>query len=368
MSVPFFDLSRQFAAMELELRAAVDSVLEKQDFIMGGAVAELELAVLGRTMADEAIACASGTDALLLPLKGLHAEPGDEVIVPSFTFFATAGAVANAGLKPVFCDVDPDTFCMTAELAEAVWTDRTRAIIPVHLFGQMADMGPIMTLADRRDAVVIEDVAQAMGARQGARAEAGSIGHAGSFSFFPTKNLGGFGDGGLITARSGPLADHVRLARTHGGRRMYDHEFVGTNSRLDTLQAAVLLAKLRYLDGWLEARRTHAGVYGQALEGLEGIRPPRTGAGNFHTWNQYTVVVDRRDELADYLSARSIGSKVYYPQPLHLQNCFGHLGGREGQLPISEMLCRQVLSIPIFPELREDEVLRVSEAITEFHA
>jgi dTDP-4-amino-4,6-dideoxygalactose transaminase len=369
--IPLIDLVAQYRPLKDEITGAMDRVMEAQQFIMGPEVQELEAAVADYLKVPHAVGCASGTDALLLPLKALDPTPEDEVIVPSFTFFATAGAVWNAGFRPVFCDIDPVTFNVTAGTLEAVWTDRTRAVIPVHLFGQMAPMAEVMELARERGAVVIEDGAQAIGARQeidGAPVMAGAVGDAGAFSFFPTKNLGGFGDGGMVTSNDDDMAEAVAKLRVHGGRQMYQHEMVGTNSRLDTLQAAVLLVKLRHLDGWSEARRENACRYHGLLDGVDGITLPETLPGNHHVYNQYTVRAERRDELRAHLQEQGIGSGVYYPVPLHLQPCFAELGGRAGQLPESERACREVLSLPVFPELGEERLGRVARAGRSFYA
>lgn len=371
MEVPLIDLTAQYRQIRNEVREAIEPVMEAQRFVLGREVGELEEEVARYVGVPRAVGCASGTDALLLPLKALGPEPGDEVILPAFTFFATAGAVWNAGFRPVFCDIDPVTFNVSAETLEAAWTERTRAVIPVHLFGQMAPMARVTALARERGAAVIEDGAQAIGARQeadgGREVMAGAAGEAGAFSFFPTKNLGGFGDGGIVTARDGELADRVAKLRVHGGLKTYHHEMVGTNSRLDTLQAAVLLVKLRHLDAWTEARRKNACRYHGALEGVDGVTLPETLPGNFHVYNQYTIRAERRDELRAHLEGKGIGSGVYYPLPLHLQPCFAELGGKEGQLPESERACREVLSLPVFPELGEERLERVAGAIREFY-
>jgi len=364
--VPLIDLVAQFRPLRADLAKAVERVVESQQFIMGPEVQELEQAMRGYLGVPHAVGCASGTDAILLPLKALDPKPGDEVIVPSFTFFATAGAAWNAGFKPVFCDIDPVSFNVTADTVEAVWSDRTRAVVPVHLFGQMAPMDEIMALAEDRGAVVLEDAAQAIGARHGS-VMAGAAGDVGAFSFFPTKNLGGFGDGGLVTARNGELAEAVAKLRVHGGRQMYQHEMVGTNSRLDTLQAAVLLVKLEHLEAWAEARRENACRYHGILGELPEVTVPETLPGNHHVYNQYTIRAERRDELKAHLQGKAIGCGVYYPVPLHLQPCFLELGGREGQLPESERACREVLSLPIFPELGEDRLERVAAEVRSFY-
>ncbi len=364
--VPLLDLVAQYRSLQAELDAAVGSVVESQRFVLGPEVEALEAELAEYLGVEHAVGCASGTDALLLTLEALDAEEGSDVIVPSFTFFATAGAVWNAGFRPVFCDVDPDTFNVTAECLEAVWTERTVAVVPVHLFGQMAPMAEIRTVAALRGAFVLEDAAQAIGAKSAAGV-AGAAGDAGAFSFFPTKNLGGFGDGGLITTDDGALAERVAKLRVHGGRQMYHHEMVGTNSRLDALQAAVLRVKLRHLDAWTAARRENACRYEGMLAGLEEVRPPAVAEGNFHVYNQYTIRARRRDDLRKHLDGQGIGSGVYYPVPLHLQQCFASLGYGPGELPVTESLCGEVLSLPIFPELGEDRLARVADAIRGFY-
>ena len=364
--VPLLDLTAQYRSIRDELDAAVRSVVESQRFVLGPEVEALEAELSDYLGVEHAVGCASGTDALLLTLEALEAEPGSDVIVPSFTFFATAGAVWNAGLRPVFCDVDPDTFNLTAACLEAAWTDRTVAVVPVHLFGQMAPMAEIRTLAAVRGAFVLEDAAQAIGAKSAAGV-AGSAGDAAAFSFFPTKNLGAFGDGGLVTTNDAALADKIAKLRVHGGRQMYHHEMVGTNSRLDALQAAVLRVKLRHLDGWTAARRENACRYEGMLAGIDGVRTPLVAEGNFHIYNQYTIRAERRDALKDHLAARGVGSAVYYPVPLHLQQCFASLGYAPGDLPVTEALCEEVLSLPIFPELGDDRLTVVAEAVRAFY-
>jgi dTDP-4-amino-4,6-dideoxygalactose transaminase len=366
MSVPLLDLTAQYRTISDALDAALMAVVRSQRFILGPAVEQLEAEIATRVGSRHAIGCASGTDALLLALKALELEPGDEVILPAFTFFATAGAVWNAGLKPVFCDIDPITFNATAENMDAVRTPRARAIIPVHLFGQMADMAPIMELAGGHGLAVIEDAAQAIDAAQlmdGVNRQAGSVGTAGAFSFFPSKNLGGFGDGGMITTDDDDLAERIRKLRVHGGRQMYHHEMVGTNSRLDALQAAVLSAKLPFLNDWTEARRRNATAHDEALSSLEGVAIPVALEGNRHVYNQYTIRAARRDEVKQRLDENGIGNAIYYPLPLHLQPCFQELGGRPGDLPVAEEAAREVLSIPVYPELSEEQRAEVVQVL-----
>ncbi len=365
--IPLLDLKPQYASIRAEIDEAVARVVEAQGFVLGPEVEAFEAEIAEYVGVRHAVGVASGTDALLIPLKALGAEPGADVIVPSFTFFATAGAVWNAGLRPVFCDVDPATFNVSRSTLEAAWTDRTVAVVPVHLFGRTAPMREILDLAAERGAFVLEDAAQAIGAK-GPAGRAGAVGDAGAFSFFPTKNLGGFGDGGLVTTNDRALADRVAKLRVHGGRQMYHHELVGTNSRLDALQAAVLRVKLRHLDTWAEARALNAARYREGLGDVaEVLLPEDAGAGSRHVYNQFTVRVRRRDELRRFLTDRGIGTGVYYPEPLHLQECFASLGGRAGMLPATETLCGEVLSLPIFPELGEERLSRVCEAVRAFY-
>ena len=365
MAVPFLDLKIQYQSIKTQLDEAIQRVVTSQGFVLGPEVQALEEEIAAYVGVPHAVGVASGTDALLLPLRALDPEPGDEVVIPAFTFFATAGAVWNAGFKPVFCDVDPDTYNVTAQTLEAAWTERTRAVVPVHLYGQMAPMKEIRRFAGENGAFVLEDAAQAIGAREG-DTMAGAAGDAGAFSFFPTKNLGGFGDGGMVTTRDGEFAEKLAKLRVHGGRQMYHHEMVGTNSRLDALQAAVLRVKLEHLDGWAEGRRRNAALYDEILSGVEGVRTPVTTPGQLHVYNQYTLRVDRRDELRAFLNERGIGNGLYYPLGLHLQECFAPLGGKEGDLPVTERLTREVVSLPIFPELTEGQVTEAAEGIRAF--
>ena len=314
--VPLLDLRPQYEAIKSELDQALSRVIESQSFILGPEVEALEDAIAESVGVRYAIGCASGTDALLLTLKAMRPSVGDEVVLPAFTFFATAGAVWNAGFRPVFCDIDPMTFNVTPETVQEVWSERTRAVVPVHLFGQMAPMAGLSAFAQDRGARVLEDAAQAIGARQRAGPEpgsqwlvAGAAGDAGAFSFFPTKNLGGFGEGGLVSTSDPELAERVRKLRTHGGPQMYSHEMVGTNSRLDAIQAAVLRTKLPYLSQWTEARRENACRYHGLLSGLEEVVPPATMDGNVHVYNQYTIRAQRRDELRTHLQRRKSGAE-----------------------------------------------------------
>jgi dTDP-4-amino-4,6-dideoxygalactose transaminase len=366
MPVPLLDLVQQYASIQSEVDGAVAGVIRSQRFIMGPAVEQLESEIAALIKARHAIACASGTDALLLSLKALDLPADTDVIVPSFTFFATAGAVWNAGLRPVFADIDSVTYNLTAETVERALTPKSRAVVVVHLYGQMAEMQAILRLADARNLTIIEDAAQSIRARQcfdGTAHEAGTLGATGCFSFFPSKNLGGFGDGGLITTEDARLAERLRKLRVHGGRQMYHHELVGTNSRLDALQAAVLSAKLPFLTRWTDARRDHASCYDQALGNIPGVTTPGVRSGNYHVYNQYTIRVAQRDALKQALDRAGIGNAIYYPVPLHLQECFAELGYEAGDLPVSEQACREVISLPVFPELRREQLDEVVDTI-----
>lgn len=368
MRVPLLDLEAQYAGISDRVEPALMEVVRSQRFVLGPPVERLEAELAERVGVPHAVACASGTDALLLAVRALDLGPDAEVVVPAFTFFATAGAVWNAGARPAFADIDPITFNMTAATIEAALTSRTRAVVVVHLFGQMAEMGPIMALARDHGLAVIEDAAQAIDAAQrvdGAWRKAGSLGDVGAFSFFPTKNLGAFGDGGLMTTSDDRLAERLRKLRVHGGRQMYHHELVGTNSRLDALQAAVLSAKLPFLDDWTAARRRHAAVYDEAFAGMPAVTAPGVAPGNHHVYNLYTIRTATRDGLRSHLEAAGIGSGIYYPVPLHLQECFASLAGAEGDLPESERAAREVLSLPVYPELTDEQRRAVIEAVAE---
>ncbi len=371
MNVPLLDLTLQYRALSDEIEAAIRPVIQEQRFILGPAVDRFEEQVATKLGVAHAIGCASGTDAILLALRALDVVAGDEVVVPPFTFFATAGAVHNVGARPVFADIDPATFNRDPAAADDAVTERTKAVMPVHLFGQMAEMAAFRALGGRRGVPVVEDAAQAIGARQRINGEwitTGTVGDACAFSFFPSKNLGAYGDGGMVVTNDAYVAERLRKLRVHGGRQMYHHEEVGYNSRLDALQAAVLSAKLPHLDAWSEARRRHAAFYDQALAGLDELVTPPVAEGNESIYNQYTVRVrgGRRDELQAHLKARGVGSAVYYPVPLHLQECFAYLGHREGDFPESERACREVLSLPVFPELTEAQLAWVVDSIRAF--
>ncbi len=371
MKIPVLDLTRQYRAIQGEIDSAIRRVLESGHFILGPEVEAFEQEVAQYLGVKHAIGVASGTDALLLALKALGIGPGAGVLVPSFTFFATAGVVVNVGATPVFVDIDPKTYNISPEsMAEVLKQHPLRenlgAVIPVHLYGQPADMDEIMSLADEHGLYVVEDAAQAIGAEYKGQ-KVGTIGHLGCFSFFPTKNLGAYGDGGLVVTNDDELAEKVRLLRVHGARPKYYHRLVGTNSRLDALQAAILRVKLKHLDEWTSARRAIAGLYDEQLQGLEGLEPPHRAPERTHIFHQYTIRLTGggRDALQRYLEEQGIGTAVYYPLPLHLQECFRHLGYDEGELPESERAGREVLSLPMFPELTEAEVSYVVTRIRE---
>jgi dTDP-4-amino-4,6-dideoxygalactose transaminase len=371
MNVPLLDLKEQYRGVAGDVMRAIQSVIDDQRFILGPVVDEFEHDVERALGVKHAVGCASGTDALLLALRAFDC-PGAEVVTTPFTFFATAGTIHNVGAKPVFADIDADTFNLDPRAAEDAVTERTRAVMPVHLFGQMAEMEAFQSLGRRRGAAIIEDAAQAIGARQrtadGTWITTGTLGDACAFSFFPTKNLGAFGDAGMTVTNDEATAERLRKLRVHGGRQMYHHEEVGYNSRLDALQAAVLAAKLPHLEAWSAARRRHAAFYDDALAGIGGLVTPVVRDGNESIVNQYTVrVLDgKRDALREHLTAAGVGSSVYYPVPLHLQECFAYLGCREGQFPESERACREVLSIPVYPELTEAQTGYVAESIRAF--
>ena len=369
MNVPLLDLKAQYRAIKAEVMAVMEAVCDEQGFVLGPRVAEFEAAMVRYVGCRHAIGCASGSDALLLALMALGVKSGDEVITVPFTFFATAGAISRLGAKPVFVDIDSDSFNIDPRQIERAITPRTKAVIPVHLFGQCADMAAINAIAKPRGIRVIEDACQAIGAAQDGR-RAGLLSDVGCFSFFPTKNLGGFGDGGLMTTDDEGLAGTLSMLRVHGSRVRYLHEAVGINSRLDALQAAVLQVKLTHLDAWTEGRRRNAERYQHLFaqaQLLDRVLLPVTAHGNFHVYNQYTVRVRQRDELRNFLKEKGIGSEVYYPLPMHLQNCYHDLGHHKGSFPVSERAAEEVLSLPIYAELTEDQQTYVVQMISEFY-
>jgi dTDP-4-amino-4,6-dideoxygalactose transaminase len=368
MPVPLLDLRAQHAAIRDEVVAAVMEVVDSQLFILGPAVEKLEQQVAEISKTRYAIGCASGTDALLLALRALDIGRGDEVITTPFTFFATAGTIHNVGATPVFVDIEPRTFNISPAAIAAAITPRTKAVIPVDLFGQMAEIEKVA--AATRGLPVIEDAAQSIGARRqidGTWRMAGEVPTMGTLSFFPSKNLGGYGDGGMIVTQDQGLATRLRRLRVHGGAKQYFHDEVGYNSRLDALQAAVLSAKLPRLAEWSAKRRKNAQFYNEALAGIEGICTPVIDPKNESIFNQYTIRAQRRDELQAHLKEKGIGTSIYYPLPLHLQPCFAYLGYREGSCPESERAAKEVLSLPIYPELTRDQLDEVVDAVRAFY-
>jgi dTDP-4-amino-4,6-dideoxygalactose transaminase len=380
MHVPLLDLSAQYALIRHEVEAAVRAVLESQRFILGPVVERFEADIARYCQCAHAVGMSSGTDALLACLMAEGIGQGDEVITSPFSFFATAGAIHRVGARPVLVEIEANTWNIDPCQMEDAITARTRAIIPVHLFGQMADMDPIMMIARRHRLLVIEDAAQAIGAEYDGR-RAGSIGDYGCLSFFPSKNLGGAGDGGMTVCQDLARAERLRQTRNHGGRERYFDEFVGGNFRLDALQAAVLQVKLKYLDGWSAARQRNAARYrellgasGRVVADVEALREhgqlvlPHEAPVRRHIYNQFVIRVKRRDALRAALSSRGIGCEVYYPRPFHLQECFAYLGYARGAFPVSERASDEVLALPIYPELTDTQIEAVASAVLEFLA
>jgi dTDP-4-amino-4,6-dideoxygalactose transaminase len=369
MQVPLLDLKQQHARLREELRASVDRILDSQQFVLGEEVRLLEEEIARYCSTRHAIGCASGSDALLLALMALDLKAGDEVITTPFSFFATASAVARAGATPVFVDIEPHTYNLDPARVEAAINERTRAIMPVHLYGQCADMDALMEVAARHALPVIEDAAQAIGAEDAGR-RAGSLGRVGCFSFYPTKNLGAAGDAGMLTTDDDALAARLRALRVHGGATEYLHTEIGINSRLDALQAAVLRVKLPHLDGWSQARRERAETYSLLLTNARlcfDLRAPFIRENVRHIFHQYVVrVPEHRDALVEHLRANGVGVKVYYPVPLHMQDCFRYLGYAPGALPEAERAARETLALPIYPELRLEQQQYVVDVLGRF--
>lgn len=376
--VPILDLKAQYATVRAEVQAAIERVMESQHFILGPEVEALEKEIAEYSQCQFGIGVSSGTDALLVSLMALGVKPGDEVITSPYSFFATAGAIVRLGARPVFVDIDLDTLNMDASRVEAAITERTRAILPVHLAGQMADMDAIMEIAKRHDLYVIEDACQALGSEYNGR-RAGSIGHLGSFSFFPSKNLGGAGDSGMVVCNDPALADRVSLLRNHGHRPKYYNQAIGGNFRMDAIQAAILRAKFKYLDAWTEARQKNAALYhrlfieaGLASEDPQHrsefpvILPQESGWGR-HIYHLYQTRVQHRTELMAYLKEHHVGSEIYYPLPLHLQACFTELGYQTGSMPNAERAALETMALPIYPELNQAQIERVVQVIKAFY-
>jgi dTDP-4-amino-4,6-dideoxygalactose transaminase len=367
-TIPLLDLQAQYATIRGEIREAVDRVCDSQYFILGPEVEALEKEVSAFCQAGHAIGVSSGTDALLVALMAAGVLPGDEVITTTFSFFATAGVIARLGARPVFVDIESNGYNLDSAAIESKLTARTKAIIPVHLFGYCAQMDAIINSVAGREVSIIEDAAQAIGAKNERNQWAGTIGPLGCFSFFPSKNLGAFGDAGMVVTQDPEMAEAVRVLRVHGGKPKYHHGVIGGNFRLDALQAAVLRVKLKYLSGWTEARRRNAARYRKYFSeaGLrEQIALPEDSAG--HIYNQFVIRCARRDQLQNFLKTRGIGTEVYYPIPLHMQKCFADLGYKEGDFPRAEAAAREALALPIYPELSEQQQHHIVGEIKAFY-
>jgi dTDP-4-amino-4,6-dideoxygalactose transaminase len=386
MQVPLLDLKPQYQPLAAQIQAAIVKVCGSQQFILGPAVKELEASVAAYSQCRYGVGVSSGTDALLLALMALEIGSGDEVITSPFTFFATAGTIARCGARPVFCDIDPVTFnlCPAAvegfiakhcerrgsDLINRRTGGRVRAMMPVHLYGQVADMAPLMETARRYDLKVIEDAAQAIGAEDAEHRRAGSFGDIGCLSFFPTKNLGAFGDAGMCVTNDAALAERMEILRVHGGKPKYYHAFIGGNFRIDELQAAVLNIKLHHLDAWTADRQRNASFYDAAFKRSqvgEAVQRPYASLGVRHIYNQYVIRARERDALRHYLTAAGVGTEIYYPVPLHLQQCFAYLGGKPGDFPQSERAAAETLALPIYPELTETQLQYVVDSIASFY-
>jgi len=376
MNVPLLDLKAQHQPLRKELLIAIEQVLDKNNFILGNEVVELEEKVAAYCQARFGVGVSSGTDALVAALMALDIKAGDEVITTPLSFFATVGAIVRLGAKPVFVDIDPVTYNLDPSRLESAVSPRTKAIIPVHLYGQCADMEPILQIAAKHGLAVIEDAAQAIGSEYRDGRRAGSMGIAGCLSFFPSKNLGGLGDGGMVVTNDQDFADRLRILRVQGAKPKYYHRVVGGNFRLDTLQAAVLNVKLGYLDRWTELRQQHAALYERLFEetGLvqeKKIRLPKavykeSKRAHYHIYNQFVIGVSDRDQLQTHLKTKGVGTEVYYPVPLHRQECLLELGHREGDFPQAERACRELLALPVYPELNEDQQQYVVQTVSEW--
>ena len=386
IQVPLLDLKAQFANIENEIMPRISEVCKNQYFILGPSVKELEQKVAEYSQCEHGVGVSSGTDALLISLMALEIGAGDEVITTPYTFFATAGAIARVGARPLFCDIDPVTYNVSPDSVRTFITDKckvengvlinketggkVRAILPVHLYGQMADMEPLMDIAKEYNLFVVEDAAQAIGAENGNGKRAGSVGDIGCFSFFPSKNLGAFGDGGMCTTKDAKLEERLRIMRAHGSKPKYYHAFIGGNFRLDEIQAAVLLVKLKYLDDWTKQRQANASEYTKLFNdaGLgDNVKTPVTVDGYRHIYNQYVCRVKDRDALRKHLADNNIGSEVYYPVPLHVQDCFSYLGYKEGDCPESESAANETVAVPIYPELTSEQKEYVVKTISDFY-
>lgn len=369
MKIPMLDLSEQYSTIKNEVLTKLDEVMSSSQFILGGNVRQVEEEISKRSNAKHGIGVGNGSDAIHIALQAAGVGEGDEVITTSFTFFATAGAIARANAKPVFVDIDPVTFNIDPAKIEAVITDKTKAIIPVHLYGQMADMDPIMEIAKKHNLHVVEDAAQAIGATYKGK-QVGEMSSAATYSFFPTKNLGAYGDGGMLVSNHDDIAEQSRVIRVHGSKPKYHHHVLGYNSRLDEMQAAVLTVKLPHLATWGENRRKHAAYYSEKLNASVGdkVVTPVEVEGNYHVFHQYTLRVERRDELQAFLKEEGIATMIYYPIPLHQQPVFENLGYKTGDLPETEKAALEALSLPMFPELKQEQQDYVIQKIIEFYS
>ncbi|MDF2946815.1 MAG: beta-eliminating lyase family protein [Bacillales bacterium] len=365
--IPMLDLSEQYNNLREDMLRVVDEVMGSSKFILSDNVKKLEEDIAKYSNTNHGIGVANGSDAIHIALQASGVGPGDEVITTPFTFFATGGAIVRTGAKPVYVDIDPATFNIDPAKIEEAITENTKAIIPVHLYGQMADMEAIMKIANKHNLVVIEDAAQAIGARINGKA-VGELGTAATYSFFPTKNLGAYGDGGMIVSNNDEVAELCKVIRVHGSKPKYFHHVLGYNSRLDELQAAILNVKFPYLDSWSEKRREHAAVYTKLLnQKLEGsVKTPVEIDGRYHVFHQYTIRVEKRDELQKFLAENGVSTMVYYPLPLHMQPVFKELGYQEGDIPEAEKAAREALSLPMFPELKVEQQEYVVEMIAKF--
>ncbi len=364
MEIPLLDLKMQYQSIKDEIDAAINRVLQTQSFILGEEVERLEEELAGYCAAKYGVGVASGTDALFLSLKALGIKEGDEVITTPFTFIATGEAISNLGAVPIFVDIDKKTYNIDPTLMESRITKKAKAILPVHLYGQCADMDPILELAKRYNLKVIEDCAQAIGASYKDK-RAGSMADAGCASFFPSKNLGAFGDGGMVVTNDKDVADKIRMLRIHGSNKRYHHDMLGYNSRLDNLQAAILRVKLKSLDKWISMRRVVARSYDSLLAD-SGIATPFVPEFNKHTYHLYIIATPDRDRLSEHLISSGIEARVYYPIPLHLQRCYSELGYKRGDFPVSEWVAENILAIPIYPELKREDIKRVANCIKEW--
>lgn len=369
MKVPMLDLSNQYQSMKEEILQKLDEIMSSSRFILGENVKQIEKTISKYSNVAHGIGVGNGSDAIHIALQALGIGEGDEVITTAYTFFATGGAIARIGAKPVFIDIDPVTFNINPQKIEAAITEKTKGIIPVHLYGQMADMDKIKEIADQHHLVIVEDAAQAIGAKHKGKS-AGEFGAAATYSFFPTKNLGAYGDGGMIVTNDEALADKARVIRVHGSKPKYYHHVLGYNSRLDELQAAILNVKFPHLDEWSESRRIRAAYYTKNLNEKLGdsIQIPLEMQENYHVYHQYTLRVPNRDELKSYLKEHGIETMVYYPVPLHLQPVFKDLGYHEGDFPEAERAAKEALSLPMYPELKQEEQDYVIEKIVDFYS